>query len=59
MGFDFNAEGYDFSDEVFELAKNNDNVYLEISAFGRKLFDPEGKFMDHVMCRLKADGLNF
>ena len=57
MGFDFNAEGYDFSDEVFELAKNNDNVYLEISAFGRKLFDPEGKFMDHVMCRLKADGL--
>ena len=56
MGFDFNAEGYDFSDEVFELAKNNDNVYLEISAFGRKLFDPEPKFMDHVMCRLKADG---
>jgi uncharacterized protein len=57
MGFDFNAEGYDFSDEVFDLAKNNENVYLEISAFGRKLFDPEGKFMDHVMCRLKNDGL--
>ena len=53
MGFDFNDEGYDFSDSVFELAQRNKNIYLEISAFGHHLFDPNGKVMDHVLGKLK------
>jgi predicted TIM-barrel fold metal-dependent hydrolase len=57
MGFDFNDEGFDFSDEVFNLAKSNSNIYLEISAFGREMFDPEGRFMDHVLVKLKNEGL--
>lgn len=57
MGFDFNDEGFDFSDDVFSLAKQNKNILLEISAFGREMFDPESKFMDHVLRKIKVEGL--
>ncbi len=57
MGFDFNKEGYDFTPQVYELAKKYPNVYLEISAFGRATYDPEGKAMDGVLKTLKDSGL--
>lgn len=57
MGFDFNDEGFDFSDDVFRLSAQNKNIYLEISAFGREMFDPEGRFMDHVLNKLKTEAL--
>lgn len=57
MGFDFNSEGYDFSDEVLRLASEHSNIYLEISAFGRDQFDPESRFMDHVLSKLKSSRL--
>ncbi len=57
MGFDFNKEGFDFSPTVYSLAKRYPNVYLEISAFGRAAYDPEGKQMDRVLKTIKDDGL--
>lgn len=53
MGFDFNREGFDFTDEVYHLAQKYPNVYLEISAFGLSNYDPEGKFMDAALSRLR------
>lgn len=57
MGFDFNKEGFDFSEDVYQLAAKYPNVYLEISAFGLAMYDKEGKFMDGAMKRLKDMGL--
>jgi predicted TIM-barrel fold metal-dependent hydrolase len=57
MGFDFNKEGYDFSQVVYDLAERYPNVYLEISAFGRAAYDPEGKNMDLALNTIKTKGL--
>ncbi|MEY4064398.1 MAG: hypothetical protein RIR26_606, partial [Pseudomonadota bacterium] len=57
MGFDFNREGFDFTDEVYELALKYSNVYLEISAFGLQNYDPEGKFMDAALRNLRSRNL--
>jgi len=57
MGFDFNREGFDFTDDVYRLALTYPNVYLEISAFGLANYDPEGKFMDAALRNLKAKKL--
>lgn len=53
MGFDFNREGFDFTDEVYHLAQKYPNVYLEISAFGLANYDPKGTFMDAALSRLR------
>ncbi|MFZ9521177.1 MAG: amidohydrolase family protein [Silvanigrellaceae bacterium] len=53
MGFDFNKEGVDFSEEVYKLAEKYPNVYFEISAFGLAMYDKDGKFMDGALRRLK------
>lgn len=53
MGFDFNKEGFDFSEQVYRLAEKYPNVYLEISAFGLAMYDKDGKFMDGALRRLK------
>lgn len=53
MGFDFNREGFDFTDEVYHLAQKYPNVYLEISAFGLSNYDPDGQFMDSALSRLR------
>lgn len=57
MGFDFNNEGYMFDDEVFRLAQTYPNVYLEISAFGNSVYDPDGRYKDGVLKRIKEEGL--
>ncbi len=57
MGFDFNNEGYNFTPQVYDLASRYPNVVLEISAFGRATYDPEGKAMDSVLSNIKAKGL--
>lgn len=57
MGFDFNNEGTDFVSTVFELASKYPNVYLEISAFGREAYDPDGRVMDAILTEAKARGL--
>ena len=57
MGFDFNNEGLDFRQEVFSLASKYPNVYLEISAFGRSAYDPDGAAMDAVLSEAKSRGL--
>lgn len=57
MGFDFNNEGTNFTPKVFELASRHPNVYLEISAFGRKTYDPDGHVMDAILTEAKARGL--
>lgn len=57
MGFDFNNEGMNFIPDVFALATRYPNVYLEISAFGRSAYDPEGAVMDAVLAEAKARGL--
>lgn len=57
MGFDFNREGFDFTDEVYALAKKHSNVFLEISAFGLQNYDPEGKFMDAALRNLRTNRL--
>ena len=57
MGYDFNDEGYSFSDKVFELASRYPNVYLEISAFGDALHDPKGVEMYEMLKAIKARGL--
>jgi predicted TIM-barrel fold metal-dependent hydrolase len=57
MGFDFNREGFDFTDDVYRLAERYPNVYLEISAFGLANYDPEGKFMDSALRNLKGKKL--
>lgn len=57
MGFDFNQEGTDYVATVFDLASKYSNVYLEISAFGRKAYDPDGKVMDAILREAKARGL--
>lgn len=57
MGFDFNNEGTDFVSTVFALASRYPNVYLEISAFGREAYDPEGRVMDAILTEAKARGL--
>lgn len=49
MGFDFNNEGTDYVSAVFDLASRYPNVYLEISAFGRSAYDPEGAVMDAIL----------
>ena len=57
MGFDFNKEGFDFSPAVYSLATRYPNVYLEISAFGRAAYDPDGQQMDRVLKTIKDGGL--
>lgn len=57
MGFDFNKEGYDFSESVLQMVSENENIYLEISAFGREQFDPGSKFMDYALAKLKKMGV--
>lgn len=57
MGFDFNREGFDFTDEVYALAERYPNVYLEISAFGLANYDPKGLFMDAALLNLKSKNL--
>lgn len=57
MGFDFNKEGVDFSESVYQLAAKYPNVYLEISAFGLAMYDKDGKYMDGVLKRLKSSNL--
>ncbi len=57
MGFDFNKEGFDFSEEIYRLAAKYPNVVLEVSAFGRQAYDPEGLFMDGVFYHVKEAGL--
>jgi predicted TIM-barrel fold metal-dependent hydrolase len=57
MGFDFNKEGFDFSPTVYSLAQRYPNVYLEISAFGRAAYDPDGRQMDRVLKTIKDNGL--
>ena len=53
MGFDFNREGHSSVDKVFELAQRYPNVYLEISAFGGPLQDPNGSEMDVILKGIK------
>ncbi|MFW7381141.1 MAG: amidohydrolase family protein [Oligoflexus sp.] len=57
MGFDFNEEGNDFSKDVFDLAETYPNVYLEISAFGRESYDPQGDYMDDILIAIKEKNL--
>lgn len=57
MGFDFNKEGFDFTDDAIELAKIYPNVYLEISAMGRPIFDETGLVLDYAFNRIKANNL--
>lgn len=57
MGFDFNKEGFDFSPTVYDLATRYPNVILEISAFGRAAYDPDGQQMDRVLKTIKDSGL--
>lgn len=57
MGFDFNREGFDFTEDVYALAEKYPNVHLEISAFGLANYDPEGKFMDSALKNLRAKKL--
>ncbi len=57
MGFDFTGEGNDFMPTVFEMAASFDNVYLEMSAFGKRSHDAEGTFLSSVLKRVKAEGL--
>ena len=57
MGFDFNKEGVDFSEDVYRLAAKYPNVYLEISAFGLAMYDKDGAFMDGALRRLKSMNL--
>ena len=54
LGYDFNHEGYSFSEKVFELASRYPNVYLEISAFGDSIHDPEGEEMRSMLEIIKA-----
>jgi predicted TIM-barrel fold metal-dependent hydrolase len=57
VGFDFNREGFDFTDEVYELAARYPNVYLEISGFGTPFHDPRGEVMEMVLGSIKQKGL--
>jgi predicted TIM-barrel fold metal-dependent hydrolase len=57
MGFDFNNEGFMFDEDVLRLALTYPNVYLEISAFGNSVYDPDGRFKDNVLRRIKEAGL--
>jgi predicted TIM-barrel fold metal-dependent hydrolase len=57
MGFDFNKEGYNSLDTVLDLAERYPNVYLEISAFGDPMHDPQGIEMDTVLREIKARNL--
>ena len=54
LGYDFNHEGYSFSEKVFELASRYSNVYLEISAFGDSIHDPDGAEMRSMLEIIKA-----
>jgi predicted TIM-barrel fold metal-dependent hydrolase len=57
MGFDFNKEGFDFTEDVYTMAKKYPNILLEISAFGRASYDIDGTYMDSVLRRLKLENL--
>lgn len=57
LGYDFNHEGYSFSEKVFELASRYSNVYLEISAFGDSIHDPDGTAMRSMLEIIKSRGL--
>lgn len=57
VGFDFNKEGFDFTDDVYALAEKYPNVYLEISGFGTPFHDPDGKIMVQVLKSIKERGL--
>lgn len=57
MGFDFNREGFTFDDDVFDLALRYPNVFLELSAFGSSTYDPEGRFKDNILQRIRSSGL--
>ena len=57
MGFDFNKEGFDFTDDAIALAKIYSNVYLEVSAIGRPIFDSDGRYLDYAFGRIKANGI--
>ncbi|WP_144393925.1 amidohydrolase family protein [Pleionea sediminis] len=56
-GNDANREGYSKVDEVFYLAENYSNVYIEISALGNERSDPTGELMDSILMRAKEKGL--
>lgn len=57
MGFDFNNEGNDFIGRSIAMAEKFSHVYLEMSAFGRRSYDPEGAVMRRVLKDVKAAGL--
>lgn len=57
MGFDFNKEGNNSLGTVLDLAERYPNVYIEISAFGDPIHDPQGIEMDTVMRAIKEKNL--
>ncbi|CAM2068585.1 Amidohydrolase [Sulfidibacter corallicola] len=57
MGYDFNDEDVDGIDEVFRLARQYPNAYLEISALGTESHDPDGSQMDRILATAKQSGL--
>lgn len=57
MGFDFNNEGVDATDQVLALAERYANVFLEISAFGDPMHDPQGSAMLAILASIKDRGL--
>ncbi len=57
MGFDFNKEGQNSLDTVLDLADRYPNVYVEISAFGDPIHDPQGIEMDNVLRAIKEKDL--
>lgn len=57
MGFDFNKEGFDFTDDSIRLATDYPNAFLEISAMGRPIYDEDGMFLDFALKRIKEQGI--
>ena len=57
MGFDFADDGYDFMEACYRLAEDYDNVYLEMSSFGRNSHDGKGKLLEAVLGEVKDRGL--
>ncbi|SMF57809.1 amidohydrolase family protein [Pseudobacteriovorax antillogorgiicola] len=57
MGYDFTGEGNNFMPIVLDLAESYPNVYLEMSAFGKKSHDPDGSFFSGVLIEVKDRGL--
>lgn len=57
MGFDFTKEGNDFMPIVYALAEKYSNVYLEMSAFGKRSHDEDGSFLVSVLKEVKSRGM--